>query len=52
VGISHSESVVSTIWDFAVGDYVEVLVKQANDADQNVIRYADHSPEFMAKRIG
>jgi len=45
---------VSTVWQFAAGDYVEVLVFQDNTANaaRNLELVASRSPEFYAARIG
>ena len=42
----------TTVWDFAVGDYVEVLVKHDRGSAIHVERALDDSPEFMIQRIG
>jgi hypothetical protein len=50
----HYYVVVSTIYRFAVGDYVEAMVWQKNNAAaaRNVVSVGNKSPEFMACRIG
>lgn len=43
---------VSTIWDMAVNDYVEVRVFQSSGGALNVLKFDYYSAEFMMQRIG
>lgn len=43
---------VETIYDLAVGDYVELEVYQDSGGDLNVTQRANQTPEFMMQRIG
>lgn len=60
IGITHAQITsgdgaiftVSTIYDLAVNDYVEVMAYQASGGSLNVMANANYSPEFMMQRIG
>lgn len=43
---------ISTIYDLAVNDYVELRAYQSSGGDLNVQTGANFSPEFMMQRIG
>jgi len=44
--------IVTTIWNLAVGDYVELNVYQTSGGNLDILNDADFSPEFMVQRIG
>lgn len=43
---------LSTIWDFSVNDYIEMVVTQTSGGSLNILNITAYSPEFMASRIG
>lgn len=43
---------VSTIYDLALTDYVELLILQNSGIPLNLLRTLNYSPEFMMQRIG
>jgi hypothetical protein len=47
-----SEQSISTLYDLAVNDYVEVSVYQTSGGALNVTASPNYSPEFMMGRIG
>src|SRR3990167_4503994 len=47
----HAET-ITTIYDFAVGDYVELHAYQDSTGALNVLNSANSSPEFSMMRIG
>ena len=44
--------VVSSLYSFAVNDYVEVLANQDSGGALNILSTANFSPEFMMVRVG
>ncbi len=50
--IPTPRTLVSTIYDLAVGEYVELRVYQFSGAPLNTSVNAKYSPEFMMQRIG
>ncbi len=50
-GNQHRQ-VVTTIWDMAVGDYVELIARQTSGGPANMLAVGDASPEFMMQKIG
>jgi hypothetical protein len=50
-GVTTGQS-VTTIFELAVGDYVEAIVDQNSGLPINILPLADISPEFMMSRIG
>lgn len=48
----YTEVVVSTIFDFAVNEYVELRVYQDSGGALNIMQVANYSAEFMMQRIG
>ena len=52
-GVSSQQTLsISTVYQFDVGDYVELQVFQDSTAAHNLEVTADRSPEFWAARIG
>lgn len=49
-GSTH-ELTVSTLWDFAVNDYVELMAFQSSGGNLNVTVTSSYSPEFMMSRV-
>ena len=49
---SISELIVSTVYDLAVNDFMELKVYQGSDNAIDVPSVAEYSPEFMMQRIG
>ena len=43
---------ISTIYDLATADYLEVLVQHAAGADRDVISTGNYSPEFWMQKVG
>ena len=43
---------ISTLYDMAVDDYVEMLVFQDSGGSLNINALSNHSPEFMMARVG
>lgn len=53
-GLANNSDAVSTVYKFAVADYIEVLVWQNNTANlaRNLAVAGEASPEFSATRLG
>lgn len=52
-GENHEgEATITTIYDLAVNDYLEVRVYQNNGTALNIVAVGNVSPEFMMQRIG
>ena len=49
---SEMGPVVATIWDLAVGDYVELGAYQTTGSPLNIVAGSAYSPEFMASYLG
>lgn len=42
---------ISTVWSFAAGDYVELVLWQNSGVALDALKAADYSPEFFAQKI-
>ena len=51
-GWFHQGMSIATVWRFAAGEYVEVVVVQDSGVALNVQKIGDHSPEFTATWVG
>lgn len=51
VAANYMNMQVTTIYDLAVNDYVEVLVAQTSGSAVNISNSSNHSPEFMMTRV-
>jgi hypothetical protein len=43
--------IVTTVWTFASGDYVELAVSQTSGGSLDVSVFAERSPEFIIERV-
>jgi hypothetical protein len=51
-GSLNTALTVSTIYELAAGDYVELLAYQNSGGNLDVTATGNHSPEFMMMRVG
>lgn len=51
VGTSPTDMIVSTIWSFAAGQYVEVVVYQTSGGTLNIVATSANSAEFAIQRL-
>lgn len=52
VGTDYRAMHVSTIYDLAATDYVELLVRHGSGSDRTIAAISNESPEFMMARVG
>lgn len=50
--LSYTKLGVSTIYNMAVGDYIELVVRQSSGNDLNVYGGSVRNPDFVMQRIG
>jgi len=50
--VNINDIVVTTLYDLAINDYVEILVYQNSGATLDVVADGNYSPEFMMVRVG
>lgn len=52
VGNYANEMAISTLYELAVGDFVELMVFQTRGVALNIVSSGNYSPEFMMARVG